>query len=204
MALDRHFLLIYCRILFHAKIYDTLCYEGNIMKITGSFLLFTIFSFSACAVPMSTLQFRGEVNAQTCSININGTDISPIVLLPTVNADNLKMAQSVAGITKFIVNVTGCDSGAATIQTRFAGNNITVNGNLGNTGTAHNVSIQLLDADGITPLRFVNGSSVETTSFIKADSASTASQELFAQYYAEGMANPGTVNASAQYSIYYK
>lgn len=163
-------------------------------------------STSAFAVSDNTVQFRGEVNSQTCSVNINGNPTAPIVLLPAVSTDNLKTAKSTAGDTKFTVNVTGCSSAsAATIKTVFAGSNITSEGNLGNTGTAANVSIQILDSDGSTALKFINGATVQTTSFDKVSSETTASQELTARYFAEtASVGAGTVIASAQYSIAYQ
>ena len=169
-----------------------------------------IVSTSALAASNNTVQFRGEVNSQTCSVNINGNPTAPVVLLPTVSTDSLKTAQSTAGDTKCTVNVTGCNStSAATIKTVFAGNSISSAGNLGNTsptsGAATGVSIQILDSDGSTPLKFVNGTTVQTTSFTKASSDTTASQDLTARYYAETAGvTAGTVIASAQYSITYQ
>ncbi|MFJ2975267.1 fimbrial protein [Kluyvera sp. NPDC087067] len=170
-------------------------------------LSLAIISASAMAASSNTVQFRGEVNSQTCSVNINGNPTTPVVLLPTVSTASLGTAQATAGATKFTVNVTGCNStSAATIKTVFAGNNISSAGNLANTGgTATGVSIQILDSDGSTPLNFVNGSTVQTSSFTKASSDTTASQDLTARYYAEtASVTAGTVIASAQYSITYQ
>lgn len=66
-------------------------------------------SSSALAASSNTVQFRGEVNSQTCSVNINGNPTTPVVLLPAVSTTNLATAQSTAGSTKFTVNVTGCN-----------------------------------------------------------------------------------------------
>lgn len=182
-------------------------YLGNIMQTKFLILSLAFISSSALAASSNTVQFRGEVNSQTCSVNINGNPTTPVVLLPAVSTTNLATAQSTAGSTKFTVNVTGCNStSAATIKTVFAGNNITSGGNLGNTGgTATGVSIQVLDSDGSTPLTFVNGSTVQTASFTKASSDTTASQDLTARYYAEtASVTAGSVIASAQYSIAYQ
>ena len=176
------------------------------MKAQLFFISLAMMSSSAFAASTNTVQFKGEVNAQTCTVNINGNSTAPIVLLPTVSTGSLNAAKATAGDTKFTVNVTGCNTtDAATISTVLAGNSITTNSNLGNVGgTATNVSIQILDSDGSTALTFVNGSTVKTTSFNKTASSATASQELSARYYAETAGvTPGTVIASAQYSISY-
>ncbi|MBS0895621.1 MULTISPECIES: fimbrial protein [Tatumella] len=176
------------------------------MKKTLLVMSMAVFSATGYAASDNTVQFQGVVSTQTCNVNINGNSASPIVLLPTVAASTLATSGSVAGATKFTVNVTGCSTGsdAASISTVFAGNNVTTNGNLGNTGTAENVSIRLLDSDGSTALAFTNGGTVTTTAFTKAAADTTASQDLTAEYYAEA-ASPtaGTVAASAQYAIQY-
>lgn len=159
-------------------------------------------SYTLAELP-STVTFQGEIYPHTCNVNVNGNSTAPIVLLPTVNIDKLSTAQAVAGQTKFTINVTDCNSDYSVIKTVFAGNNITINGNLGSTGTAENVSIQLLNSDGINILQFINGESVESSPFIKENNSSSASQELFAQYYAESTVTAGTVIASAQFAISY-
>jgi len=176
------------------------------MKI--KLLLASLVALSAYANAASdnTVQFQGMVSTQTCNVNINGNAETPIVLLPTVAATELAKAKDTAGATKFTVNVTDCQSAAANISVVFAGNNVTTNGNLGNTtdGDASNVSIQLLNVDGTTPLTFTNGSTVSTTAFTKAADSTSASQDLIARYYAEAAdVGAGAVTASAQYSISY-
>lgn len=178
------------------------------MKVKLLAIPLAILTTSALAASNNTVQFQGEVNAQTCTVNINGNSTAPIVLLPTVSTADLDTAAKTAGDTKFTVNVTGCASSAATIKTVFAGNNVTAAGNLGNTATspaANNVSIQIVDSDGSTPLSFVNGSTVTTSEFTKAESSTTGSQELTARYYAESTGvTAGKVVATAQYSISYQ
>ncbi len=174
------------------------------MKMRFLLVSAALVSVYANAASDNTVQFQGEVSTQTCSVNINGNSTAPIVLLPTVATTALSAAKDVAGATEFTVNVTGCATTEATIQTVFAGNNITANGNLGNTGTAGDVSIQLLDSDGSSALSFTRGETVSTTTFTKAEDATGASQNLTAQYYAEGdTVTAGSVIASAQYSITY-
>ena len=42
-----------------------------------------LFSTNALASD-NTITFMGEVSDETCSISVNGSDASPVVLLPTV------------------------------------------------------------------------------------------------------------------------
>lgn len=68
--------------------------------------------------------------------------------------------------------------------------------------TARNVAIQLIDPRG-TPIR-MSGGSVEVPGITLATGATSASQDLSAQYITEeGQATAGSVIASAQYAITY-
>lgn len=187
------------------------CYAINKGKIMlKKLLVLSLASVSASSVyadSTNTVQFKGEVSTQTCSVNINGNEANPVVLLPTVSTSSLATAGATAGETTFTVNVTGCDVATAdtAIKTEFAGNNITTNGNLGNTGDAANVSIQLVDSDATTPLSFASGSVATTSAMTLATGADSTSQDLIVRYYAEDTGvTAGTVIASAQYAITYE
>lgn len=177
------------------------------MKIKMMTLALIAFSSAAMADSANTVQFKGEVSTQTCTVNINGDEVRPVVLLRTVAASKLATKGATAEETNFTVNVTGCTSAASDtrIKTVFAGNNATTNGNLGNTGDATKVSIQLLDSDGTTPLSFAAGSTTTTSAMTLATGATSTSQELTARYYAEEAGvTAGSVNATAQFAITYK
>ncbi|AXK23701.1 fimbrial protein [Serratia marcescens] len=176
----------------------------NVKLVALSMLALT----GTCAAASSnTVQFKGEVSTQTCSVNINGNQSNPVVLLPTVAASKLAAKGATAGDTTFTVNVTGCAAATSdtAIKTVLAGNNPTTNGNLGNAGDAAKVSIQLLDSDATTPLSFASGSTVTTSAMTLAKDATSTSQNLVARYYAEdtGVA-AGSVIATAQFAISYK
>ncbi|WP_416261021.1 fimbrial protein [Gibbsiella quercinecans] len=179
------------------------------MKLKLVALTLIAFSGAAFADSANTVQFKGEVSTQTCSVNINGNESNPVVLLPTVAASTLATAGTSNGETTFTVNVTGCTANATSstaIKTVFAGNNVTSNGNLGNTGTASNVSIQLLDSDASTPLSFSSGSVATSSAMTLASGTDTStSQNLVARYYAESTGvTAGSVIATAQYAITYQ
>ena len=83
-----------------------------------------LFSTNALASD-NTITFMGEVSDETCSISVNGSDASPVVLLPTVTATELN-ANQVAGATTFDVGVSNCTGSSSGVQisTVFVGNNI--------------------------------------------------------------------------------
>lgn len=177
------------------------------MKIQFVALALIVSSTASMAASTNTVQFKGEVSTQTCSVNINGNEANPVILLPTVAASKLSTMGATAGDTSFTVNVTGCTAAASdtAIKTVFAGNNPTANGNLGNSGDAANVSIQLLDSDALTPLSFATGSTVTTSAMTLATGETSTSQNLVARYYAEDTATTaGSVVATAQFAITYK
>ena len=118
-------------------------------KTTLALLTASLFiSTSALAISNNTITFRGEVSDETCSVAINGNQAKPVVILPTVSAKELAKGGDVAGQVTFDIGLTGCTGNtdrATKISTVFVGNQVTSNGNLGNTGDATNVEVQLLD-----------------------------------------------------------
>ncbi|MCC8391511.1 type 1 fimbrial protein [Paraburkholderia sp. MMS20-SJTR3] len=165
-----------------------------------------VLSFAAST---NTINFQGEVSDQTCSVAINGNAANPTVLLPTVSATSLATPGDTAGLTTFSIGLSGCMAPTTTAQaasTVFVGNQVTTAGNLGNTGTATNVALQLLDPK--TPgtpfdLSGVNGYAAPGLSI--AAGATTASYDYGVQYISEtGGATAGSVLGSVQYSVSYQ
>ena len=153
----------------------------------------------------NTIKFQGEVAAQTCEVNINGNPSSPMVLLPTVPASSLAISGDTAGMTNFTVNLTGCTapSSATDIKTVFVGNNLTGDGRLGNTGSATNVSLELVDPG--TPATALDLTGQTGAPGLKlAVDATSASYDFAVQYYAEGASTAGSVLGSVQYAVSYQ
>ncbi|WP_390902506.1 MULTISPECIES: fimbrial protein [Winslowiella] len=151
----------------------------------------------------NTISFQGEVAAQTCGISINGVDTSPVVLLPTVSTAQLDTSGKSAGATTFEVGVSGCTGSAEgmSFSTVFVGNQVTSAGNLGNTGTAGNVELQIVDSTGGN-INFTNGFTGNRDLVLGANQTS-ASSTYTAQYFSTGVATPGSVMATMQYAISY-
>ena len=162
-----------------------------------------LFSTNALASD-NTITFMGEVSDETCSISVNGSDASPVVLLPTVTATELN-ANQVAGATTFDVGVSNCTGSSSGVQisTVFVGNNISsATGNLGSTGSATNVEIQILDtSDAEIDFR---SAFTGTGDLSLAANQTSASATYKALYYSAGAATTGTVLASLQYAVSYQ
>jgi P pilus assembly protein, pilin FimA len=88
------------------------------------------------------------------------------------------------------------------ISTVFVGNQVTSNGNLGNTGSAKNVEVQLLDTSDAV-INLTNGFTGNGDLQLEAG-ASEASATYTAQYYSTGKATAGSVKATLQYSVSYQ
>lgn len=183
------------------------------MKVGSLSLCITLVAFSAGLVSVNahaasqnTIRFQGEVNAQTCNVDVNGSSGSPIVLLPTVSTGKLALASSYAGATPFTINVSGCQAPASdnqAINLVLAGNNITTSGNLENTGTAKNVELQLLESVGGKSIDLSSGSASVSGMQLAKGSTST-SRDFAVQYFTPtGSVSAGTVLSSVQYAISY-
>lgn len=171
----------------------------NIAIMTAGLVL------STAALADNTIKFQGEVAEQTCDITINGSTSSPLILLPTVPKTALATAGSTTGLTPFTLALTGCTTSASVtaIKTMFVGNNLTSSGRMGNTGSAGNVSLQLVDpASPSTPLDLTGQTGAAGLSL--AANATTATHDFAVEYYAEGTAIPGSVLGSVQYSVSYQ
>lgn len=176
------------------------------MKKYSLALLFSslFVTHSAMAISDNTISFQGEVTDETCSVAVNGNGATPVILLPTVSKSALASSGSTAGQVTFDIDLTGCTGGATEtkISTVFVGNQVTSNGNLGNTGSAKNVEVQILDTTG-KAINLTNGFTGSGDLKLAAQAKST-SATYTAQYYATAAATSGTVNATLQYAVSYQ
>ena len=162
----------------------------------------------AYAASGNTINFQGEVTDQTCQVTINGNAANPTVLLPAVSSTVLTSAGATAGTTSFTVGVSGCVAPTTTtqaIKTVFVGNQVTAAGNLGNTGTATNVALQLLDpATPTVPFNLGNAGGYAASGLTLPVGTTSASHDFAVQYISEpGGATAGSVLGSVQYAVSY-
>ncbi|XKM13439.1 fimbrial protein [Orbaceae bacterium ac157xtp] len=168
--------------------------------ILASLLALPVASY---AQQSNIITFKGQVDNETCTVAVNGTNSAPIILLQTAKASDLDAVGKTAMATEFELQLTGCGA-ANTATAQLVGNNVTNSGNLGNTGTAQNVSIQILDnKNNNAPIVFSGSSAVAAGEDTALTNASGAIP-LTAQYYAEdATVVAGTVQATVQYAVTY-
>lgn len=170
------------------------------MKIQHFALALIAAGVANMAMAANTITFTGTVEANTCTVNIDG-NTNPTVTLPTVGVGSLTATGNTAGATPFTISITGCEAGTTdNVAVRFAAHNPDGT-NLGSTGSATNVAVQLLNGSaGSTPITFTTGIAQTAA---KTINNGTASYDLTAQYYANAAATAGTVLAVTDYEVIY-
>jgi major type 1 subunit fimbrin (pilin) len=158
----------------------------------------------ACATD-GTINFTGNVTAQTCTINGGGTNSNFTVALPTVSASTLSAAGQTAGRTPFAITLTNCTPATGTVHTFFeAGPTTDLNtGNLIVTaGGASNVEINLLNTDA-SPISAGAPDASQNSKSVSI-AAGGATLNYFAQYIATGAATAGKADSSVVYTMSYQ
>lgn len=156
-----------------------------------------------------TINFNGELVNQTCTIAVDGvvTPAVATVTLPTISTSLLTTAGQAEGRTGFNIQLTSC-VGAATTAAAFFNSGSTVDpvsGNLNNmTGTATNVQLQLVDAQGGAIIQAGNTNQKTQTTRNTIDASGAANMPYAVQYFATGATTPGTVVSSVTYNVDYQ
>lgn len=148
-----------------------------------------------------TITFAGEVQAVTCAITTPNVSVN----LPTVSTKTLGAANATAGATRFVITITGCDSGLLDANAYFeAGPNVdSSTGRLKNaTGTATKVDLQLLTAAG-TAIDLSKAYGSQYTGQTGNIASGVSTLEYAVRYYATGAATAGNVASSLTYSVVY-
>lgn len=148
-----------------------------------------------------TITFNGALTNATCTITGGGNQT---VTLPTLSTATLATTGATAGGTLFSISVSACTAGLTTATAYFeAGANTDLTtGRLKSTGTAGNVEIQVLNADG-TVVNLSGASVAAQGATPAALVASAGTQNFIAQYYAMGATTAGSVASSVTYSMVY-
>ncbi|HDP7990023.1 F17 fimbrial protein [Escherichia coli] len=165
-------------------------------------------SSSATLAYDGTINFTGKVVAQTCSVSSGSKNLT--VTLPTVSEASLAAATNTAGLTPFTIELTGCNasaaSGAQNVKAYFEPN-ATTDYDTGNlniaASSANNVQIQLLNADGVTPIKLGQDATGQSVTAVQIDNAAMKLR-YNAQYYATAQATAGDVSATVNYTIVYQ
>ncbi|OPA86082.1 fimbrial protein [Pseudomonas fluorescens] len=170
--------------------------------------LTTTLAMSVAHATDGTINFTGELTAQTCTARVNGsTTAVSTVALPRIATTSLATAGATGGATTFTIALTGCSTGANVIASAAAffeagpGVDPTTR-NLRSTGTANNVQLQLLDSDGEI---IQAGAATQVANTARTTvTAGAATLPYSVRYVATGVPTAGTVVSSVTYSLNYQ
>ena len=166
-------------------------------------LLLAASQVNAAEASDGTINFKGEITSQTCTVNVNNSgNSSTLVNLPKVTTGVLNAAGAVAGNTRFTMALSSCSAQTGNVYAYFEqGANVNAEGRLTNTGSATGVDLQLLDSAN----KLINAGGFEqTTSPATVPlTAGAGTLSYSAQYYATAAAGAGSVLSTVNYSIVY-
>ncbi|PRM15880.1 Major fimbrial subunit precursor [Haemophilus influenzae] len=155
-----------------------------------------------------TVVIEGKITDQTCIINNFTSDKDIKVKLPTVKAASLATANATSGRTPFKIELTGCKASSTEqrVKAFFLPDAAKVNaeGRLINTGTATNVDVQLLNADGTTGILAGENIATQNVTPVNLNGVDTGTLKYNAQYYATAAATAGDVKATVDFNIVYE
>lgn len=166
--------------------------------------LTSVFVMSAAHASDGTINFSGQLTAQTCTTTVNNTSNVGTVTLPTFSISTLATAGATAGATNFNINLSGCQGTIKTAAAIFeAGSGVDpTTQNVINTGTATGVQLQLLDSAGKV---IKAGDTSQTANTARTTvTGDTTSLPYAVQYIASTATAAGTVLGSVTYSINYQ
>lgn len=153
-----------------------------------------------------TITFNGQITAQTCTINGNGSGAKDfLVTLPPVSTAALAIAGQTAGRTAFNIDLSACTPNSGNVHTYFEPG-ITTDAATGylnlDVGGATNVQIGLLNSD-FSPIKagFVDAAQNSKAAAIAGGSATLS---YYAQYVATGATTAGAANSSVMYTLIYQ
>lgn len=154
-----------------------------------------------------TITINGQVTDNTCTVNtVQGKDFT--VTLPTVSKQVLAVAGDTAGRTPFTINLTGCTAGSKVATYFEPGATVDFNtGRLNNaSGTAKNVQVQLLGSNNTAiPVLAAGAGGIQTNSqLVDVSGTGAADLNYYAEYYATGASEAGSVATTVKYTIIYQ
>ncbi|WP_029043547.1 fimbrial protein [Cupriavidus sp. WS] len=157
-----------------------------------------------------TINFEGEVIAQTCKISVNGTETpaAATVVLPSVAAATLSSTDALSGLTRFVVGLKECSGPATTASAFFeAGPGVDLDrGTLANLTTgedaAKNVELALLDPTSGQPIKV--GSNQDSSTKHELSAGAAELPYIVAYRAMSDEVQPGAVTGQVTYSIDYK
>ncbi len=150
-----------------------------------------------------TITINGKVLSSTCTVS-NATAGNVAVTLPDVVYSTFSGSGSVAGLTPFSLNLTGCPTAPSgvVVAAQFSGSNIDAStGALKNGSGTSNVEVQLTNSAGTA----INLSTNPTPVNAAISSTGAATLGYQAQYFQPSTTaiTAGTVNTSVDFTLTY-
>ncbi|MEO5831721.1 MAG: fimbrial protein [Rhodanobacter sp.] len=152
--------------------------------------------------PVETFNINATILIQVPTCNISADSVSKTVTLPSITTSQFSGTSSTAGTTPFSLQLTDCPSNLGVFITLDTNSpQASASGVIAPSGPgyANGIGVQIVDADGITPVTFGGTISTGTTT------ASNYTINLFARYYQTGTTvSAGPVKGIATYTLDYQ
>lgn len=177
--------------------------------VFGNFFGFTYYAGCNGAVapqPVETFNISANIIIQVPTCNVDPGSVNKVVTLPNVTTAQLAVNQT-PGSTPFSLQLVNCPVGQKVFINLDTANPQTgVTGVIAPTtggGYATNVGVQILNADGTTPVTFT--SDPNQAIYAGAASGSNYAINLYARYYRTGTpVSSGNVRGIATYTLNYQ
>ncbi len=172
--------------------------------LTAALAIAGLATFASAHAADGTIEFTGNITANTCVINGGNGGENFTVALPTVSAKTLETAGSTAGRTPFKIALTNCTTDQP-VSVHFEGGP-TVSQSTGRL---------IVDAGGATKVELgplsnsfaeikAGAANGQQNSQIVMLSGGKADLDYFVEYHSMGNTTAGAANSRVQYSIAYQ
>ncbi len=172
--------------------------------LTAALAIAGLASFAGAHAADGTIEFTGNITANTCVINGGNGGENFTVALPTVSAKTLETAGSTAGRTPFKIALTSCAVDQPVAVFFEAGPTVSLSSGrlIVDAGGASNVELGLLN-DTFGAIK-AGATSADQNSQTVNIASGKADLNYFVEYHSLGNATAGAANSRVQYSINYQ
>ena len=172
--------------------------------LTAALAIAGLATFASAHAADGTIEFTGNITANTCSINGGNGGENFTVALPTVSSKTLEVAGSTAGRTPFKIALSGCTSDQP-VSVHFEGGP-TVSQETGrlmvDAGGASQVELGLLN-NSFGEIKAGAATGQQNSQVVNLANGK-ADLDYFVEYHSLGNATAGAANSRVQYSISYQ
>lgn len=152
--------------------------------------------------PVETFNINATILIQVPTCNISSGSVSKTVTLPNISTSQLSGTSSTAGTTPFSLQLTDCPNNLGVVITLDTSSpQPSTTGVIAPSGTGYagGIGVQIVNANGTTPVTF--GTPIDTGT----TTASNYTINLYARYYQTGATiSAGSVKGVATYTLNYQ